>query len=231
MDETRESTAALADVAAASTAQDAVHTVGVTKSKTHGRIRMSLDQDHRSPEEMARLKAQLEQDPHVGEVEINQRTGSVTVKHHPGHDGHDILHRALKEVELISEVALEIEPGEEEGEGEGGSGQARLDQQIADVMVRFDEALYRRTGGLIHARGRVLPLSIAGLGVAQILAYGITLEMLPGPVLLWIAFDIHRRFTREHPYSTTAAKDAEPDAAAQVATETPAEPKRAAAAA
>ncbi len=208
MDETTEATTAV--TAPEVSAQDAVHTVGVTKSKTHGRIRMRLDKDHRSPEDIARLKAQLEQDERVKEVVVNERTGSVTVKHHTGHDGHDILHKALQEAELITEVALEVEPLDEEGEG--GGGQAKLDQQIADLMYRFDQALYRRSGGRIHVRGRVLPFGIAGLGVAQIAAYGISLEMLPGPVLIWIAFDIHRRFTKEHPYSMTAEEEAEAEA-------------------
>lgn len=205
MDETKEATSEV--TAPEVSTQDAVHTIGVTKSKTHGRIRMRLDKDHRSPEDMARFKAQLEQDERVKEVVVNERTGSVTVKHHTGHDGHDILHKALHEAELITEVALEVEAPEEDGEGE--TGQAKLDQQIADLMYKFDQALYRRSGGRIHARGRVLPLGIAGLGVAQIVAYGITLEMLPGPVLIWIAIDIHRRFTKEHPYSMTDEEQAE----------------------
>ena len=28
--------------------------------------------------------------------------------------------------------------------------------------------------------------------------YGISLEMLPGPLLIWLAHDIHRRFGNEH---------------------------------
>ncbi len=199
MDETTEATPEA--LAPEVSTQDAVHAFGVTKSKTHGRIRMRMDKEHRSPEQMAQLKAQLEQDERVSDVAINQRTGSVTVRHATEHDGHAILHKAFKEAELITEVVLEVEPMDEEGEGEGGGGQAKLDQQIADLMVKVDQAIYRRTGGKLHARGRVVPLSIAGLGVAQIVAYGISLEMLPGPVLLWLAFDIHRRFVREHPYS------------------------------
>jgi len=183
--------------------EEALSGVGIVKSKTHGRIRIQLDAEHRSPEAMAALKAHLEQGEHVSSVEINPRTGSVIVKHDSKHDGHAILHKALQEAELVAEVALEVEGPEEEG---GESGQAKLDQQIANTMVRFDEALYRATGGRIHARGRVLPLSIAGLGVAQILAYGISLEMLPGPVLLWLAFDIHRRFTKERPYDLAEAE-------------------------
>lgn len=213
MDETTEPTAAVEAATSDQSSRDAVHTVGVTKSKTHGRIRMRLDKEHRSPEQLARLKEQLEQDERVSEVAINQRTGSVTVKHATEYDGHAILHRAFKEAELITEVVLEVEPMEEAGEGEAGqSGQARLDQQVADLMYRFDQALYRRTGGKIHARGRVVPLTIAGLGAAQIAAYGISLEMLPGPVLLWIAFDIRRRFTQEHPYRMTDEETAQAEA-------------------
>lgn len=200
MDERAETNAA--PDAPALSLEEALSGVGIVKSKTHGRIRIQLDAEHRSPEAMAALKAQLEQGEHVSSVEINPRTGSVTVRHDSKHDGHAILHQALQEVELVAEVALEVEGPEEGGE----SGQAKLDQQIANTMVRFDEALYRATGGRIHARGRVVPLSIAGLGVAQILAYGISLEMLPGPVLLWLAFDIHRRFTKERPYDLVEAE-------------------------
>lgn len=217
MDETTEPTAAAEAAAAAVSAQDAVHTVGVTKSKTHGRIRMRLDKDHRSPEDMARFKAQLELDERVKEVVVNERTGSVTVKHHTGHDGHDILHKALKEAELITEVALEVEPIEEEGEGP--TGQAKLDQQIADLMYKADRALYRLSGGRIHARGRILPLSIAGIGVAQIAVYGISLEMLPGPVLIFMAYDIHKRFTKEHPYDMTDEEKAESEATTEAGAE------------
>lgn len=202
MDEATEPKTIESSSAAAESAEASVAAVGVTKSKTTGRIRMRLDRQHRSPDNLARLKTQLEQDERVSEVVINERTGSVTVKHAHGHDGHGLLAKALKEAELVTEVALEIEPPEEE-EGGGESGQAKLDQQVADLMYRFDRWLYRRSGGKIHARGRVVPLGIAGLGVAQIAAYGISLEMLPGPVMFWIAFDIHRRFTKEHPYSLT----------------------------
>lgn len=192
---------------------------GVVKSTTQGRIRLQLNPEYRTPETLARLKTQLEQDERISEVTINPRTGSVIVKHSHQHQGHRLLSEALKEAELVAEVALEVEPIEEEGEGEGEGGgeggQAKLDQQIADLMYRFDRFLYRRSGGRIHARGRVVPLGIAGLGVAQIAAYGISLEMLPGPMLFWIAFDIHRRFTKEHPYSMTDEEISDTRAAAE----------------
>ncbi len=218
MDETTEPTAAVEAAAPAQSAQDAVHTVAVTKSKTHGRIRIRLDKDHRSPEQMAQLKAQLEQDERVSEVVINERTGSVTVKHGTEHDGHEILHKALSEAELLAEVALEVEPPEEEGK-EGPTGQAKLDQQIADLMVKADRALYRLSGGRIHARGRIVPLSIAGIGVAQIAVYGISLETLPGPVLIFLAWDIHNRFTKEHPYDTTDEETAKSEATVEAGAE------------
>ena len=81
---------------------------------------------------------------------------------------------------------------------EGGT-YGKLDQQAADLMYKIDEAIYRRTNGRIHLRGRVLPLGIAGLGVAQMVIYGISLEMLPGPLLIWLAHDIHTRFSKEPP--------------------------------
>lgn len=186
--------------------EEALAPFGVVKSAAHGRIRLQLRREYRTPEAMASLQRQLKQDGRVQEVTLNERTGSVVVIYkadHPAH-GHSLLWRAIKEVELLGAVVFEIEPEEEEEaaegrSGAGGSTYGKLDQQVADLMYRVDSAIYRRTNGRIHVRGRTLPLAIAGIGVAQILAFGISLEMLPGPLLLWLAHDIHSKFGKEPP--------------------------------
>ena len=191
--------------------------VGVIKSTTHGRIRMQLRPEYRTPEMMAQIKAQLEKDERVQEVTINERTGSVTVKYASEHSGHGLLWKAMQEAELVGEAAFELPEDEEEGgeegaEGEkgggGGGGEStygKLDGQVASVIYKFDLAVFRRTRGKIHLRGRVVPLALAGLGVAQIALYGIGLELLPGPLLIWIAHDIHHRVAKEPPLTLTDA--------------------------
>ncbi len=197
--------------------EEALAPFGVIKSATHGRIRLQLRREYRTPEVMTKLQQQLKHDGRVQDVTINERTGSVVVTYkaeHPAH-GHSLLWRATKEVELLGAVAFEIEPEEEEAEGQsggGGSAYGKLDQQVADLMYRVDSAIYRRTNGRIHVRGRTLPLAIAGLGVAQILAFGISLEMLPGPLLIWLAHDIHSKFGKEPPM-LAVPEDATPEAA------------------
>ena len=183
--------------------------VGVIKSTTHGRIRMQLRPEYRMPEMMAQIKAQLEKDERVQEVTINGRTGSVTVKYASEHSGHGLLWKAMQEAELVGEAAFELPEDEEEpGEGKvgGGGGEStygKLDGQVASVIYKFDLAVFRRTRGKIHLRGRVVPLALAGLGVAQIAIYGIGLELLPGPLLIWIAHDIHHRVAKEPPLTLT----------------------------
>ena len=180
--------------------------VGVIKSTTHGRIRMQLRPEYRTPEMMAQIKAQLEKDERVQEVTINGRTGSVTVKYASEHSGHGLLWKAMQEAELVGEAAFELPEDEEEPGEDGGGGEStygKLDGQVSDLIYKFDLAVFRRTRGKIHLRGRVVPLAVAGLGVAQIAIYGIGLELLPGPLLIWIAHDIHHRVAKEPPLTLT----------------------------
>ncbi len=115
--------------------------VGVIKSTTHGRIRMQLRPEYRTPEMMAQIKAQLEKDERVQEVTINERTGSVTVKYASEHSGHGLLWKAMQEAELVGEAAFEL-PEDEEEPGEGGGGgestYGKLDGQVAerDLQIR-----------------------------------------------------------------------------------------------
>lgn len=188
--------------------------VGNVESRIPGRTRVRVKSDLRTPQNMARLHEQFNSHPDVGQVTINQRTGSVTFTHGKDKDGGNIFEKILQEIELVAETVLEI-PVEDD---DGGSPEARLDQQLADLMHRVDYAIYQKTG--LQAKGRVFPATIAGLGVAQLFIYGVSLEMLPGPVLIWIGWDIYHRFGKEPPFpprtaaeATTPASDVAPQAA------------------
>ncbi len=208
--------------------EEALAPIGVIKSATHGRIRLQLRPQYRDPAVMASLKKQLERDRRVKEVTINERTGSVIVTYtaeHPSH-GHGLLWKAVKEAELVGDAAFELEPEEEEEDGKpeaAGGTYGKLDQQAADLMYKIDKAIYRRTNGKIHTRGRVLPLGIAGLGVAQMVIYGISLEMLPGPLLIWLAHDIHVKFSKEPPLLLVPDPAATDEATAKIGSSTTAD--------
>lgn len=187
--------------------EESLAPVGVVKSTAQGRIRLQLRKEYRTPDAMARIRTQLEKDPRVKEVTINERTGSVTVKYAAEHHGHGLLWQAVQETELIGEAAFDLPEDEEEEQEERGAKPqgtyGKLDQQVSDLIYRFDLAVFRKTRGKIHLRGRALPLGIAGLGVAQIAIFGISLETLPGPLLLWLAHDIHHRVGKEPPMTLT----------------------------
>lgn len=223
MPEASEHSAVTPTPADAKAIEEALAAFGTVKSATHGRIRLQLQPDYRTPEAMASLKAQLAADERVKDVVINPRTGSVAVTYAAEHHGHSLLWAAIHEAELVGEAAFDLEPTEEEGEeaGEAGGTYGKLDQQVADLMYKVDSAIYRRTNGRIHVRGRVLPLAVAGLGVAQMAIYGISLEMLPGPLLIWLAHDIHVRFSREPPMQTQPELPESDQATAQSQPTTP----------
>jgi hypothetical protein len=168
---------------------------GKTESKTPGRMRMRLHPQMRTPEALAQIKANLEDHPDIEDVQINERTGSVVVKHHARHDSHKLFWEAVQEVDLLAEVVLEVPAEDESGESPEG----KLDEQLARLVYGIDKKVYQLTGHQLHL-GLAIPATFAGLGLAQMLLYGISMEMLPGPVLLWIAYDVYRRSNQEPPF-------------------------------
>jgi hypothetical protein len=190
----------------------------VVEHTSRGRTRMRLSKELRTPEKMAAIQEQLSQHPDVQSVEINQRTGSVLIKHGHERDGREVIKETFEGAEVLAGLILEVPIGEEE---EGGGGEyGKLDQTLADLTSRFDEWQARKTG--IHGRGRVVASGIAGLGILQIALFGISLEMLPGPVLLYIAYDIHRKVSKEEAEMEKAKQSAaEPDDVSQPAGDAP----------
>ena len=190
----------------------------VVEHRSRGRTRVRLSKEHRTPEKMAAIQEQLSQHPDVQSVEINQRTGSVVIKHSHERDGREVIKETFKGAEALAGLILEVPIGEDE---EGGGGEyGKLDQTLADLGARFDEWQARRTH--IHGRGVFLAGGIAGLGVAQIAIFGISLEMLPGPILLYIAYDVHRKVRMEEEKLEKAKQSAaEPDDVSQSASDAP----------
>jgi hypothetical protein len=169
----------------------------VVEHRSLGRTRVRLSKEHRTPEKMAAIQEQLSQHPDVQSVEINQRTGSVLIKHSHERDGHEVLKETFGGVEVLAGLLLEVPIGEDEEKDGGGGEYGKLDQTLADLVYRGDKWVYKKTG--LRLRGQIIAGSIAALGVAQIAITGIGLELLPGPVLLYIAYDIYHRESKEPP--------------------------------
>lgn len=171
---------------------------GSVESKTPGRTRIRVKKELRSKDAMAQIQQELTQHEDVKQVTVNAQTGSIVIEHTKHREGHAIFKEALKDVELVGGVLLEVPVAEEEGDSkvdQGGGEYARVDNMLSDLASRVDEWQAQYTH--IHGRGFLLSGTIAGLGVLQIAVVGITWELLPGPVLLYIAYDIHRRVTKE----------------------------------
>ena len=212
-----------AATAAAPGSQQTLAAVGKVASAVPGRTRLRPKPELRTPETAAKIQAQLASHEDVQEVTVNQRTGSVLIAHVKHRPGEDIFVEACKEAELIGEAVLDL-PGDSSGADEGGPDAgggdrfAKLDQQMADLVYKTDYVVWKKTG--LHFRGQILAGSVAGLGIAQIALFGISLEMLPGPLLLWIAWDIYHREAKEPPFEErfaeeeAAATDAQDEAAA-----------------
>jgi hypothetical protein len=170
-----------------------VNAAGTVHDKVPGRTRVRLNPELRSPESMAKLQKSLAENPDVRHVRVNERTGSVIFTHGVQKDAYSIFDKALKEAELVAEAAFDIPASDEGGEDPYG----KLDQQLADLVYKVEGVVYKKTG--LRFRGQIIAGTVAGLGVAQMLVYGISLEMLPGPVLIWLGWDIYHRVNKEPP--------------------------------
>jgi hypothetical protein len=161
----------------------------VVEHRVRGRTRIRLGKEHRTPEKMAAIQEELNKNPDITSVKINQRSGSVTIEHAHHRDGRELIKESFEGVEILAGLLLEVPVGGDEEGGEDGEG--RLDRKLAEIVTQIDEWQAQKT----HIRGRGVLVSgaVAALGVAQIAIYGISLEMLPGPMLLYIAYDIHRK--------------------------------------
>ena len=173
--------------------EERVKAVGNVESKIPGRMRVRLKPELRTAAVAAKVQKSLEAHPDVRNVSVNERTGSVMFTHAPQKDGHSVLSEIVEEAELMAAVAFDIPSSDESGEDPYG----KLDQQLADLVYGIEGFVYRKTG--LRFRGQLVAGTLAGAGVAQMAIYGISLEMLPGPLLIWIGWDIYHRVNKEPP--------------------------------
>src|SRR5262245_2565744 len=155
---------------------------------------------------MSAVKQRLTDHADVSDVTVNPRTGSVVVVHATHRKGAEIAAEALSDAEVFAAVLFDLPESSDGADGAGEDRFGKLDQELANLIYRIDYAVWRKTR--LRFRGQLLAGGIAGLGVAQIAVFGLSLEMLPGPLLLWIAWDIYHRVSKEPPYPAESAAGA-----------------------
>jgi hypothetical protein len=159
-------------------------------SSTHGRMRIKVHREDRSPELFEHVKRHLEAQPGVGTVDVNAATGSVTIPYDHALQHREGIFGCLKDIDVvITETLHPPEAGEAFGEAGGKSG--GLNAAVTDI-----NRYIQRTIGVSVDMRLILPLGLAGAGLWSISRRGFMFESVPGWVFLWLAFDA---FVRLHP--------------------------------
>ncbi len=157
-----------------------------------GRLRVRLHRRSRHPHVMTRLKQAIEEQQGVHGVEANHAAGSMTVTYDPqSHQGTDIF-GLLEDLDVIVGTALDAPQVEA---STAGNGHSKAAVTLAGALDDLDQRVAGLTGHTVNLR-TLFPLSLAGLGVWRIWENGLMAEMVPGWLLIWLAFD---SFVKLHP--------------------------------
>jgi hypothetical protein len=141
---------------------------------------------------LQQTKVALEKRQGVRAVHVNQAAGSLTVHYDPDrHPGNSIL-KLLEDLDVIVGTGLDLPHV-------AGSDILHENSSIATTLGAalddLDHQLASLTGATVDLR-TLFPLSLAGIGIWLIRENGPMLDIAPGWLFLWLAFDA---FVRLHP--------------------------------
>jgi len=151
-----------------------------------GRLRVRLHRRSRHSHTMTRLKQAIAAQPGVHAVEVNHAAGSVTVKYDMQTHGETGVFGLLEDLDVIVGTAIDA-PRIEETSPEG-HGPTKAAVTLAGALDDLDKRVAGFTGHTVNLR-TLFPLSLAGFGVWRIVENGLMAEMVPGWLLIWLAFD------------------------------------------
>jgi hypothetical protein len=157
-----------------------------------GRLRVRIHRRSRHPHVMMRLKHTIEAHQGIHGVDVNPAAGSLTVRYDAQTYGGMGIFALLADLDVIVGTVTEAPQIEAPPEGEGHSTAAVT---LAGALADLDKRVAGLTGHTVNLRA-LFPLSLAGLGVWRIMESGLMFEMVPGWLLLWLAFD---SFVKLHP--------------------------------
>jgi hypothetical protein len=159
-----------------------------------GRLRLRFPRARRHPQQLHRLQAALQARPGISAVTMNPHAASLTVTYdahqHPGTS----IFRVLEELDVLVS-GLTGAPHLEDPADAGGPSRAAV--SVAAALDDLDRHVLALTGHTLNLRA-LLPLGLAGLGVALTLRQGLGLGLVPGWLPLWLAFDA---FVTLHPHT------------------------------
>jgi hypothetical protein len=176
-----------------------------------GRIRLRLHRPHRHPHTLQSIKTSLERREGIHKVEANHITGSLLIHYDTQVHSETGILGLLKDIDVV--VGTIVDAPHIEGGSETGGSNASLSFATAlnDLARRFASL----TGFTLDLR-TLFPLSLASVGVWLIIENGLMLEMMPGWLFLWLAFD---SFLKLQPHALTLSAPASPSGAGESATE------------
>ncbi len=151
-----------------------------------GRVRIRIHKESRHPHILQKLKTDLDGQPGVHGVEVNEAAGSVTVKYDAQQRTSAGIFDLLQDFDVLVGTVMEAPHLEEEEEDNSGHSKAAL--TMAGALDDLDRRLSELTGHTLDLRV-LFPLGLVGVGIWQISKHGLMFEMIPGWLLVWLGFD------------------------------------------
>jgi hypothetical protein len=150
-------------------------------SKTPGRIRLRVVEDHRHSHKITPVVQALQDRLEIYRVRSHIKNGSLTLFHAQEHSNFEDVSAILRDLGVIVHDLTEESPLIPEGKSEAAS-------EVAKAVFDLNQRVKKATKGAVDLRF-LLPLSFATLSVRQLLFKGLQLEIIPWYVLAWYAFD------------------------------------------
>ncbi len=150
-----------------------------------GRLRVRLHRGSRQQHTMTRLKHALEGQDGIQGVEVNHAAGSLTVKYDPQAYQETAIWGVLHDLDIILGTVIDAPQIEAPAEESGHSTAATT---LTGALDDLDKRTAALTGHTLNLR-TLFPLSLAGIGAWRLWEQGLMFEMVPGWLMLWLAFD------------------------------------------
>lgn len=153
---------------------------------TPGRIRFRVAKAGRSADSFRDIESRLAAMPGVESVSANPGTGSVLIKSTAKAEATEAILDDIDEIGTVLSFGM------------GSSDIDNVATQLGEKIAQMNRRVYDQTGENLHL-GQLIPVGMAGLGIWQTIRTGIGLELVPGPLILWLAWDIYRAYGKANP--------------------------------
>lgn len=157
----------------------------VVASHVPGRIRFKLHRQNRDKETMENIKRNLAAREGILDVRTNPDCGSVTVHYDHGRHSMSGILGFLEDMDVVIDSIAHLPSIGENRETDHDGEAPEFIAAVNDL-----NRLIRGTTGLPIDLKLALPLAFVGAGIWSISKKGLMVESVPGPLFLWLAFDM-----------------------------------------